>query len=410
MFIQQKICIFITNSEKMKNKIYYGEYSLKHWIDLILKRNISLPDYQRSFVWDEEMANRLLETFKSEEFVPPVTIGAFTINDSVENYILDGQQRLTSILLAYLGLYPNKDEFKYTDPLLASDNDEEIEEEDNPANKILKWTFKELTKEKSSREEIRKIAIEPKYNDRDWSVTDDFFENHFLGFSYLVPSVTDKTAQQGYFSSVFRNINIQGKRLHPQESRKSFYFLNDNLSKFFEPDFCDRYTQNKGSLDFVRLISLLSQYHREGNTSILARGYKPKMERYYEEFIYSVVDAKDHPKFCDMSKISNPNTYPERFDSLTQTLIAILGRYKSFTSIIEADTYLFGLIYYVLFSKRQIKIDSKESILEEVEATIKEFKDNHAHTRSPAALKYIKQRVDRSVDIYKNYLEAIRDE
>ena len=31
----------------MDNKVYYGEYSLKHWINLILKGNVILPDYQR---------------------------------------------------------------------------------------------------------------------------------------------------------------------------------------------------------------------------------------------------------------------------------------------------------------------------------------------------------------------------
>lgn len=34
----------------MENKVYYGEYSLKHWIDLILKQDIELPLYQRYFV------------------------------------------------------------------------------------------------------------------------------------------------------------------------------------------------------------------------------------------------------------------------------------------------------------------------------------------------------------------------
>ena len=27
-----------------KNKVYYGEYTLKHWIDLILSNNIVLPE------------------------------------------------------------------------------------------------------------------------------------------------------------------------------------------------------------------------------------------------------------------------------------------------------------------------------------------------------------------------------
>ena len=35
----------------MKNKVYYGEYSLKYWIELILKQNIILPEYQRTFLY-----------------------------------------------------------------------------------------------------------------------------------------------------------------------------------------------------------------------------------------------------------------------------------------------------------------------------------------------------------------------
>ena len=58
----------------MENRVYYGEYSLKHWIDLILKKNIILPDYQRYFVWKEKDVKTLIETLKKKEFVPPVTM------------------------------------------------------------------------------------------------------------------------------------------------------------------------------------------------------------------------------------------------------------------------------------------------------------------------------------------------
>lgn len=38
----------------MDKKVYYGEYSLKHWIELMLKKDLEPPPYQRSFVWSEE--------------------------------------------------------------------------------------------------------------------------------------------------------------------------------------------------------------------------------------------------------------------------------------------------------------------------------------------------------------------
>lgn len=48
------------------------------------------------------------------QFIIPVTIAP-----SSENLILDGQQRLTSILLAYLGYMPIKDKFITTEDDLA---------------------------------------------------------------------------------------------------------------------------------------------------------------------------------------------------------------------------------------------------------------------------------------------------
>ena len=79
----------------MDTKVYYGEYSLKHWIDLLLAQQITLPEYQRSFVWTKKDVCLFVQSLKRNEFVPPVTIGAFFDEDGNEvNYVIDGQQRL----------------------------------------------------------------------------------------------------------------------------------------------------------------------------------------------------------------------------------------------------------------------------------------------------------------------------
>lgn len=72
----------------MKSKVYYGEYSLKHWIDLILKKNLKLPKYQRHFVWDEQKTLKLVESLGNGQFVPPVIIGAFKDENGYHNNIL----------------------------------------------------------------------------------------------------------------------------------------------------------------------------------------------------------------------------------------------------------------------------------------------------------------------------------
>ena len=82
----------------MENRVYYGEYSLAYWLELILSRKIALPVYQRHFVWDEEKLEALLCSIKEKRFIPPVTIGMFIdANGQKHYYIIDGQQRLTSI-------------------------------------------------------------------------------------------------------------------------------------------------------------------------------------------------------------------------------------------------------------------------------------------------------------------------
>ena len=94
----------------MENRIYYGEYSLKHWIELLLKEKITLPEYQRSYVWNEKAVKRFIKSLKEKQFIPPVTIAHYKIeNDKNEtNLILDGQQRLTSLLLATINSFPDK--------------------------------------------------------------------------------------------------------------------------------------------------------------------------------------------------------------------------------------------------------------------------------------------------------------
>jgi len=60
----------------MGNRVYYGEYTLRHWLDLILKKNIVLPEYQRYFVWDENRVKTLIETFNRNQFT---TVNKFIV-------------------------------------------------------------------------------------------------------------------------------------------------------------------------------------------------------------------------------------------------------------------------------------------------------------------------------------------
>ena len=393
----------------MDNKVYYGEYTLMHWINLILKRNIILPDYQRYFVWNQDKTKELINAFKEKQFIPPVTIGSFKNEEESINLILDGQQRLTSILLAYIGIFPDKKASSQGKQIGFMDENDNLIEEESIDN-ILEWNFNRLLEKGNTKSQIRENLISENYVNIDFGIDEDFLNNNFLGFSYLVPQLDDAKAQQRFYSKVFRNINIQGEVLLPQESRAALYYLDKDLDKYFVPKFVEQILVNNTKVDFVRYLALLSQYKKDKAADNLAKGFVRKMEKYYEEYIYFTVGEEDSNMFVKYSEVfKDKEEYKNIFKILENTLSKI-GLIKKYNSIIDIDIALFGLIYFIVFEKREIDCDKKNEIISEIEAKIKSIKEPqknslNLHVKSPAAFKYLRARVKSSIEIYEGYIK-----
>lgn len=390
-----------------KNKVYYGEYTLKHWIDLILSKNIILPEYQRLFVWDKNKVIKLIDSFSKDCFVPPVTIGSYKKDSKQLNLIIDGQQRLTSLLLAYLSIYPKEDCFKPSAKDIDSFADENDDSNDDEIS-VLGWTFNELLK-KGDKKEIIKKTIENTEKENyselnfDIAVDDEFLENHYLGFCYLIPQEN----QQQYFSSVFRDINAEGKKLKALETRKSLYFLADGFNDFFDPACIHGITIKKDDgverIDFVRYLALLFQYNKNGYDSV-AKNYGRKLEEYYEKFIDAIINQNNDSDFT-----AYENIYKSRLQTFDAELKSFELDKKVFPSIIDADIYMFGLIYYILLKNKQLDETKKENLFNDLNTKINELKENpntgYLHKKTPSALKYLRQRILESINIYGKYLK-----
>lgn len=403
----------------MENKTYYGEYTLSHWIELILKKNIILPPYQRKFVWKENKVLELIDTLNRKEFVPPVTIGLFKTDAGVQNLILDGQQRLTSILLAYLDIMPDPETYKASREETTTmgdvtEGEDEQEEYGTPTDDILNWTFGTLTEKGSTKEKIlSRITLPGDYKRLGRSLPDAFFEERYLGFSFIVPQDDDPKNQQKFYSSVFRNINIQGQPLLAQESREALYYFNSEMPDFFNPEFCKQIRLRvlsavSAPLDFVRYMSLLSQYHADKeSTRRLARGFRGNMERYYENYIYAVLKERADATYGDFDAVFPQGDYKPRLQNLASAIQELrLPGESPFSSIIDMDTWLFGLIYQVMFLAKRPDPERIEEQKQEIESQIGRYKGDEAHRRSPNAFKYMRPRVSESIQIYSRYVIA----
>lgn len=388
------------------NRIYYGEYSLAYWIQMILKGNIVLPEYQRTFVWNKDDYTNLIDSFKEKQFIPPVTIGAYKTTNGQDNLIIDGQQRLTSVFLAYIERFPKKEAGTGNIENLVNENDDDSD--DDEQENMIEWTFKDLLAKGNNKGEIIAKCPQEKYEILD-HLDDDFFNKNFLGFAYIVPSTSTEEEQQKFFSTLFRNINIRGKSLYVLESRASLYFLNHQLKEWFNPEFCKEISSSivdksrKSSMDFVRYVALLSQYKKKGSERGIGYGYASKMENYYETYIYSVVGNKYSIIFGKFSDIFTDKNYKPYLDEIDR-LITELNYRRRFQSIIDLDLYFFGLIYFTAFEKRVLDTSRKDALEEELKNAINDIKGNGLHTKSPACLKYLRERIFKSIEIYQKYL------
>lgn len=65
----------------------------------------TIPTYQREYVWTEDEASSFLDDFKNNDRFEPQYLGMFiTDNNEGYNYVIDGQQRLTTIFLLLLSI------------------------------------------------------------------------------------------------------------------------------------------------------------------------------------------------------------------------------------------------------------------------------------------------------------------
>lgn len=427
--------IIVQNS--MKARVYYGEYTLRHWLNLMLSKNIELPEYQRSFVWNENDVKRLVDSLQSGQFIMPVTIAHYKNGTDCKNLILDGQQRLTSLLLAYIGYMPRKEMFNISEDNIAHGDDSREEEE---ASAPLEWTYKCLLAscpEKNSVEKIKeRLREDERYSKLDvfFEDVEDFYDKTFLGFSFIIPSGKDAKETQRYFSTLFRNMNFLGKKLSSLESRRSLYFMNADYKDYFDGRLetgddvlCGiRIVENMmpRKIDFVRYLSMLSQYTIVKNHEVwrVMVGYSAysSRESYYADYVSYVVNLEQESRKDKFDGFDIEQTFPnqiwkERFIEVkaflerNKELMGLDEKNGAFTSWIDADYWLFGLLYHVLFLGKHII--KEVELVAEVKREIynkRHIKENGVPTeyqRNPNRIGNLRDRLIRSLEIFDNYAE-----
>lgn len=419
-----------------KTRTYYGEYTLKHWIDLILSGNIILPDYQRSFAWKEEKIDQFIASLQKGDYIPPVTIAAGKEDTKDVNLILDGQQRLTSVLLAALGYMPVARNFPVEKPLseenTSSDSDLNEDDSDNDdlgvaGSTTIAWSFRIMMKDMGGMDRTKLknvLAEDSRYKQKEFlpgENLDNFLENTCLGFLYIVPSDSSANSQQ-LFAKLFRSINYGGERLSREESRRALYYQDLTLTSYFEGQLVQNnrktdvlegilISDNAGGtkkIDWLRYLSILSQKSIK-KPPLMGYLKEDSREDFYEDYIAYIRDLDQKARKDKFDKFKDQLPYKDEewkvlYSTLHYQVSKLRNRMGQFTSMIDADYWLFGLIYIVLFEGRLLRDGCEEILKKEIGDRISLAKATREHRKDPGRLKFLRQRLNESIDIYRNHV------
>ena len=134
------------------------------------------------------------------------------------------------------------------------------------------------------------------------------------------------------------------------------------------------------------------------------KGYKTKSEIYYEIFISDTVNPDSASGvFKNINDIIPKAEIEAKMNELKAEWIK-LSMPQRLSSIIDVYIYMLGLIYWVLIKKRQLNNEKIAELKVKLEDKIRNFRNNLSHTKSPASLKYLRERINTSVTVFKNYL------
>ena len=295
-----------------------NDININRLMDDIHKGNIQLPQFQREWVWDDEKIRRLIASVTSNYPIgavmflscgnnPPFAwrpIEFAPTNNSPENLILDGQQRLTSIYTVMYNDAPvtinkrndKKDKcYYYID--IEKVSDDSFERLDSiiavPENKKIKKSRKneELDLSSAKKEFAKKFfplciilnaekraAWEDSYKDyyKDDQISKDIFNKFKTKIidclsQYQIPVIElEKNTELSAICEIFRNVNSNNMKLDDFDLITAIFAKadpkfdlrkdwNERERKFFAKGILKDFRR----LDFLRACKLLTDYNNK---------------------------------------------------------------------------------------------------------------------------------------------------
>lgn len=263
--------IDVDDSEELVAPIIYdiSSYGADYDVDGLVKRlkrgDIFIPPFQRDYVWNQAEASRLVESLLLGLPVPGVFLAKE--GDSNKLSVIDGQQRLKSLLFFYEGFFNPK----------HGDSRKKVFRLKNVQQKFENKTYEELEEEdriKLDDSIIHATIIKQESPNDDNTSIYHVFERLNTGGRKLTPQEIRTAIYIGKMNEMISELNdypawreLFGKknnRLKDQEMILRFFAFYSNLENYSKPlkEFLNKFSgryRNPSDVEIARLSSIFKR-------------------------------------------------------------------------------------------------------------------------------------------------------
>jgi uncharacterized protein with ParB-like and HNH nuclease domain len=260
---------------------YPSDYTISVLVQMWKDEDITIPDFQRSFVWTIKQSTLLIESFLIGLPIPPIFL---YIDDENKNLVVDGQQRLMSIIYFIEGFFgPENEKGKRQIFRLTGLNKE---------SKFHDKKFSELDladQRKLQNSVLRAINIRQLSPKQENTSIYHIFERLNTGGTPLTPQEIRNVVFRGSFYSKLKDLNkfaswrkVIGKK-SPDKHQKDIelilriFALSNYLTEYEKPmrEFLNIISGRYKNSETKVILNFISNFRNASNIILEAFGEKP---------------------------------------------------------------------------------------------------------------------------------------
>ncbi|MCX6258548.1 MAG: DUF262 domain-containing protein [Bacteroidia bacterium] len=314
---------------------YPSDYTLSVLFKMWNDGGITIPDFQRSFVWSINQSSLLIESFLIGLPVPPVFLYIDNVN---KNLVVDGQQRLLSIVFFMEGFFgPENEKGKRQIFRLTGLNEK---------SPYYNKKFVELTpsdQRKLENSVLRAINIRQLSPDDEFTSIYHIFERLNTGGTPLTEQEIRNVVFRGKFFNILKTLNsdinwrkILGKKL-PDKHQKDIelilrlFSLSNHIEEYMKPmkEFLNKFAGKYKNSESKTVLNFIEEF--QNTTKIIASVIGERPFHVRGPLNTSALDSI----FCVILKNLNiiPKDLKLRYDNLLKE-----QKFIDYTSLGTTDT------------------------------------------------------------------------